>query len=574
VECWGGATFDVAYRFLDECPWQRLRDLRERMPNLLTQMLLRGANGVGYTNYPDNVVRRFVAQAAESGVDVFRVFDSLNWVENMRVSMDAVLETGKVLEGAVCYTGDLNDPDRSKYDLKYYVEMGKALKDAGSHVLGIKDMAGLLKPDAARALVKALKEETGLPIHLHTHDTAGMAPATVLAAAEAGVDAADAAMDAFSGLTSQAALGSVVQALRGTARDTGLDPAKLRALSDYWELVRLQYAAFDTEMKAPSSEVYLHEMPGGQFTNLKAQARAMGLEERWHEVAAMYAEVNRMFGDIVKVTPSSKVVGDMALSMVAAGLTRADVEDPEKEISFPESVIGMLRGELGRPPGGFPDKLVKKALKGEAPLTERPGALLPEADLEALREEASEALGGVELDDEDLCGYLMYPKVFLDYMRRHEEHGPVRVLPTPAFLYGLEVGDELEVEIEPGKTLQVALSAVSEPTEDGTVKVFFELNGQPRIVTVKDRKVAPTKAARPKAEDGNPLHVAAPMPGVVASVAVEPGRKVKAGDMLLTVEAMKMETAIHAERAGKVKAVHAPAGSQIDAKDLLVEFEA
>ena len=574
VECWGGATFDVAYRFLDECPWQRLRDLRERMPNLLTQMLLRGANGVGYTNYPDNVVRRFVAQAAESGVDVFRVFDSLNWVENMRVSMDAVLETGKVLEGAVCYTGDLDDPDRSKYDLKYYVEMGRALADAGSHVLGVKDMAGLLKPDAARALVKALKEETGLPIHLHTHDTAGMAPATVLAAAEAGVDAVDAAMDALSGLTSQAPLGSIVQALRGTDRDTGLDPARLRAISDYWELVRLQYAAFDTEMKAPSAEVYLHEMPGGQFTNLKAQARAMGLEERWHEVAAMYAEVNRMFGDIVKVTPSSKVVGDMALSMVAAGLTRADVEDPDKEISFPESVLGMLRGELGRPPGGFPEALVAKALKGEEPLTERPGALLPDADLEAARAEASEALDGLEIDDEDLCGYLMYPRVFLDYARRHEEHGPVRLLPTPAFLYGLEVGDELEVEIEPGKTLQVALSAVSEPSEDGTVKVFFELNGQPRIVTVKDRKVAPSKAARPKAEDGNPLHVAAPMPGVVASVAVEAGRKVKAGDMLLTVEAMKMETAIHAERAGTVKAVHAPAGSQIDAKDLLVEFEA
>ncbi|MFO7855495.1 MAG: pyruvate carboxylase [Paracoccaceae bacterium] len=574
VECWGGATFDVAYRFLDECPWQRLRDLRERMPNLLTQMLLRGANGVGYTNYPDNVVRRFVAQAAESGVDVFRVFDSLNWVENMRVSMDAVLETGKVLEGAVCYTGDLNDPDRSKYDLKYYVEMGRALANAGSHVLGIKDMAGLLKPDAARALVKALKEETGLPIHLHTHDTAGMAPATVLAAAEAGVDAVDAAMDALSGLTSQAPLGSIVQALRGTTRDTGLDPARLRAISDYWELVRLQYAAFDTEMKAPSAEVYLHEMPGGQFTNLKAQARAMGLEERWHEVAAMYAEVNRMFGDIVKVTPSSKVVGDMALSMVAAGLTRADVEDPDKEISFPESVLGMLRGELGRPPGGFPEALVAKALKGDEPLKERPGALLPDADLEAARAEASEALDGLELDDEDLCGYLMYPKVFLDYARRHEEHGPVRLLPTPAFLYGLEVGDELEVEIEPGKTLQVALSAVSEPSEDGTVKVFFELNGQPRIVTVKDRRVAPTKAARPKAEDGDPLHVAAPMPGVVASVAVEPGRRVKAGDMLLTIEAMKMETAIHAERAGTVKAVHAPAGAQIDAKDLLVEFEA
>ncbi|MBL9060229.1 MAG: pyruvate carboxylase, partial [Mangrovicoccus sp.] len=335
VECWGGATFDVAYRFLQECPWQRLRDLRKAMPNIMTQMLLRASNGVGYTNYPDNVVQFFVKQAAETGVDVFRVFDSLNWVENMRVAMDAVIEANKVCEGAICYTGDILNPDRAKYDLKYYVAMGKDLKAAGAHILGLKDMAGLLKPAAARVLVRALKDEVGLPIHLHTQDTSGLGGATILAAAEAGVDVADGAMDALSGNTSQPTLGSIVEALRHTDRDTGLDVSAIRAISDYWEAVRAQYAAFESGLQAPASEVYLHEMPGGQFTNLKAQARSMGLEERWHEVAHMYAEVNRMFGDIVKVTPSSKVVGDMALMMVAQGITRADVENPDKDISFP-----------------------------------------------------------------------------------------------------------------------------------------------------------------------------------------------------------------------------------------------
>ena len=573
VECWGGATFDVAYRFLDECPWQRLRDLRARMPNLMTQMLLRGANGVGYTNYPDNVVQRFVHQAATSGVDVFRVFDSLNWVENMRVAMDAVLETGKVLEGTICYTGDINDPDRAKYDLKYYVGMAKELQTAGVHVLGLKDMAGLMKPAAAGPLIKALKEETGLPVHFHTHDTSGISAATVLAASAAGVDAVDAAMDSFSGLTSQPCLGSIVEALRHTERDTQLEPARIREMSDYWELVRLQYAAFESELKAGASEVYLHEMPGGQFTNLKAQARSMGLDERWHEVAKMYADVNRMFGDIVKVTPSSKVVGDMALTMVSAGLSVDQVLDPKVDVSFPESVIGMLRGDLGQPPGGFPKKLVKKALKGEKPDETRPGARIPPADFEAIRKQVSEELDGEEIDDEDLCGYLMYPKVFTDYMKRHADFGPVRVLPTPTFFYGMAEGDQIEVEMEQGKTLQVGLSAMTDTAEDGTVKVFFELNGQQRMITVKNRKVAASVEARPKADVTNAAHVAAPMPGVVASIAVEAGKKVKAGDMLLTIEAMKMETALHAERDGTVKAVHVSAGAQVDAKDLLVEYE-
>jgi len=573
VECWGGATFDVAYRFLQECPWQRLRDLRAALPNVMTQMLLRASNGVGYTNYPDNVVQKFVATAANTGVDVFRVFDSLNWVENMRVAMDAVISSGKVCEGTICYTGDIFDPDRAKYDLQYYVNMGKDLKAAGAHVLGLKDMAGLLKPAQARALVKALKSEVGLPIHFHTHDTAGSATATILAASEAGVDAVDCAMDALSGNTSQATLGTVVSALQHTDRDTGIDMKAVREISDYWEEVRGHYAAFETGMQAPSSEVYLHEMPGGQFTNLKAQAASMGLEDRWPEVARTYADVNQMFGDIVKVTPSSKVVGDMALMMVSQGLTRAQVEDPNVDVSFPDSVIDMMRGNLGQPPNGFPAGIVKKVLKGETPNTERPGKHLEPVDLEALRKELSEQLDGMQIDDEDLCGYLMYPKVFLDYMGRHRVYGPVRTLPTHTFFYGMEPGAEISAEIDPGKTLEIRLQAESEAGEDGEVKVFFELNGQPRVIRVANRLVKDATVQRPKAEPGNANHIGAPMPGVVASVGVKEGQKIKAGDLILTIEAMKMETGLHAERDAVVKAVHVQAGGQIDAKDLLVELE-
>ncbi|MEO9682919.1 MAG: pyruvate carboxylase [Tateyamaria sp.] len=573
MECWGGATFDVAYRFLQECPWQRLRDLRERMPNLMTQMLLRGANGVGYTNYPDNVVQEFVRVAADTGVDVFRVFDSLNWVENMRVAMDAVQEQNKICEGTICYTGDILNPDRAKYDLKYYVEMGNQLKDAGAHVLGLKDMAGLLKPAAARVLVKALKQEVGLPIHFHTHDTAGIATATILAAAEAGVDAVDCAMDALSGNTSQATLGSVVEALQNSDRDTGLDIDAVRDISDYWESVREHYAAFESGMQAPSSEVYLHEMPGGQFTNLKAQARSLGLEERWHEVARTYADVNDMFGDIVKVTPSSKVVGDMALMMVSQGLTRTEVEDPEKDVAFPDSVVDMMRGNLGQPPGGFPVDIQSKILKGEEPNLSRPGADVPAVDFEATRTDLSEQLEGREVDDEDLSGYLMYPKVFLDYMGRHRTYGPVRVLPTKTFFYGMEPGEEISAEIDPGKILEIRLQAVGETNEDGEAKVFFELNGAPRVIRVPNRMVKSTTVQRPKAEAGNADHIGAPMPGVVASVGVQVGQKVSEGDLLLTIEAMKMETGIHAERDAVVKAVHVAPGGQIDAKDLLVELE-
>jgi pyruvate carboxylase len=572
VECWGGATFDVAYRFLQECPWQRLREIRAQMPNIMTQMLLRASNAVGYTNYPDNVVQEFVRQAAVSGVDVFRVFDSLNWVENMRVAMDAVIAADKVCEAAICYTGDLLDPARSKYDLKYYISMARELEAAGAHVLGLKDMAGLLKPAAASVLVRALKEELTIPVHFHTHDTSGAAIATIMAAATAGVDAVDGAMDALSGNTSQPTLGSIVEALRHTERDTGLDIAAIREISNYWEAVRGFYAAFESGMQAPASEVYLHEMPGGQFTNLKAQARSLGLEERWHEVAQAYADANMMFGDIVKVTPSSKVVGDMALMMVSQGLTRAQVEDPDIEVAFPDSVVDMMKGNLGQPPGGWPEAIQRKVLKGEAPLNDRPGRHMTPVDLEAVRADLEKTLDGRKVDDEDLNGYLMYPKVFLDYMGRHRTYGPVRALPTRTFFYGMEPGEEISVEIDPGKTLEIRLQTVGEMHEDGDVRVFFELNGQPRTIRVPNRKAQATASRRPKAEGGNPAHVGAPMPGVVASVAAVAGRPVKAGDLLLTIEAMKMETGIHADRDGEVKAVHVTPGAQIDAKDLLVEF--
>jgi len=572
VECWGGATFDVAYRFLQECPWQRLRDIRAAMPNIMTQMLLRASNGVGYTNYPDNVVESFVKEAAK-GIDVFRVFDSLNWVENMRVAMNAVLETNKICEASICYTGDILNPDRSKYDLKYYVSMAKELEAAGAHILGLKDMAGLLKPAAATMLIKTLKTEIGIPIHFHTHDTSGIAASTILAASEAGVDAVDTAMDAFSGGTSQPCLGSIVEALRHTERDTELDIDDVRQINNYWEHVRDQYVAFESGSSAPASEVYLHEMPGGQFTNLKAQARSLGLEEQWPEIAKTYADVNQMFGDIVKVTPSSKVVGDMALMMVSQGLSRQDVENPDIDLSFPDSVVDMMRGNLGQPPGGFPKTIVKKILKGEKPNLERPGKHLKNVNLEKVRKDLSAQLDDMIIDDEDLNGYLMYPKVFIDYMERHKIYGPVRALPTKTFFYGMEPGEEITAEIDPGKTLEIRLQAVGETDDKGDVRVFFELNGQPRIIRVPNRLIKSQTASNPKAEEGNNAHVGAPMPGVIAGVTVSKGQSVNEGDLLLTIEAMKMETGLHAERDAVIKVVHVSTGSQIDAKDLLIEFE-
>ncbi|WP_087001815.1 pyruvate carboxylase [Rhizobium sullae] len=572
LECWGGATFDVSMRFLTEDPWERLALIREGAPNLLLQMLLRGANGVGYTNYPDNVVKYFVRQAAKGGIDLFRVFDCLNWVENMRVSMDAVAEENKLCEAAICYTGDILNSARPKYDLKYYTDLAVQLEKAGAHIIALKDMAGLLKPAAAKVLFKALRDATTLPIHFHTHDTSGIAAATVLAAVDAGVDAVDAAMDALSGNTSQPCLGSIVEALRGSDRDPGLDPEWIRRVSFYWEAVRNQYAAFESDLKGPASEVYLHEMPGGQFTNLKEQARSLGLETRWHRVAQAYADANQMFGDIVKVTPSSKVVGDMALMMVSQDLTVADVVSADKEVSFPESVISMLKGDLGQPPGGWPEALQKKALKGEKPYTVRPGSLLEDADLDAERKVIETKLERT-VSDFEFASYLMYPKVFTDFALASDTYGPVSVIPTLAYFYGLEDGEELFADIEKGKTLVVVNQAMSGTDSQGMVTAFFELNGQPRRIKVPDRAHgASGAAARRKAEPGNAAHVGAPMPGVISRVFVSPGQAVSAGDVLVSIEAMKMETAIHAEKDGTVAEVLVKAGDQIDAKDLLVSY--
>jgi pyruvate carboxylase len=570
VECWGGATFDVAMRFLREDPWERLEGLRAAMPNLLLQMLLRSANAVGYANYPDNTVRYFVRQAAAGGVDLFRIFDSLNWVENMRVAIDAVLESGKLCEAAVCYTGNLASPAERKYTLDYYLKLAGQLKAAGTHVLGIKDMAGLCQPQAAYTLVKALKKEIGLPVHFHTHDTSGIGSASVFAAVAAGADAVDAAMDAMSGLTSQPNLGSIATAMRYAERDPQLDPASLRVVSHYWEQVRNYYAAFESDIRSGTSDVYVHGMPGGQYTNLREQARSLGIDDtRWPEVAQAYAEVNEMFGDIIKVTPSSKVVGDLAMFMVSSGLTRADVLDPHNAVAFPSSVEQFFHGELGQPYGGFPPALQAKVLKGKPPLTKRPGEALPPADLVALRAEAQARLGH-EIDDRQFASWLMYPQVYADFDAGRRRFGDVAQLPTMAFFYGLESGQEISIDLEAGKTLIVRYVTRSEPHEDGTRTVFFELNGQPREIRVLDRAATPSRPPQRRIEPGNPRHIGAPMPGTVATVAVVVGQQVARGDVVVTLESMKMQTAVRAETAGKVSEVLVRVSSQVDAKDLLV----
>jgi pyruvate carboxylase len=572
LECWGGATFDVAMRFLKEDPWARLSQLRSAVPNLLFQMLLRASNAVGYTNYPDNVVRAFVQEAARNGIDLFRVFDSLNSVDNMRVAMDAVRESGALCEAAICYTGDLFDTSRPKYDLKYYVDMARQLEKAGAHIIGIKDMAGVCRPRAAHALVTALRQEVGLPIHFHTHDTSGISAASVLAAIDAGVDAVDGALDAMSGLTSQPNLGAIAAALAGSPRDPGVSFEAMQALSTYWEGVRRYYQPFEADIRSGTADVYRHEMPGGQYTNLREQARGLGLEARWPEVSRAYAEVNQLFGDIVKVTPTSKVVGDMALFMIANDLTPEDVLDPARDVAFPESVIALFRGDLGFPADGFPAALQAKVLQGAAPLTDRPGATLPPVDMAVARAAAEKAVGR-KLTDTDLAAYLMYPKVFREYAEHRSHYGDVSVLPTPAFFYGLAEGDEVSVELEAGKTLLIKLQGTTELPEEGAVKLFFELNGQPRTVKVPKAGATPV-AARPRAEDGNPDQLGAPMPGMVSLVAVKPGQRVKKGDPLLAIEAMKMETQIRADREAVIDQVLVSRGTAVNAHDLLVTYKA
>ena len=573
LEMWGGATFDTSMRFLRESPWDRLDRLRQAVPNVLFQMLLRAANAVGYTNYPDNVVEAFVRESARSGIDVFRIFDSLNWLENLRPVIAAVRnQPNAIAEAAICYTGDILDPKRDKYSLNYYVNLAKDLVRAGTHILAIKDMAGLLKPYAARRLVKALRQEVEVPIHFHTHDSAGGQVASYLLAAEEGVDVVDCAFASMAGLTSQPSLNALVEALRFTDHDTGMSFDDLQATSDYWEEVRKDYAPFETGQKAASSEVYLHEMPGGQYANLFQQARSLGVGDRWHEVGRTYAAVNRMFGDIVKVTPSSKVVGDMALFMLANNLAPEDVLDPKRELAFPESVVEFFEGKLGQPPGGFPEVLQKKVLRGRKPMTHRPGVTLPAADFDAIRADLEKKLGR-KPTDRDVNSHLMYPKVFADFVEHQRKFSDTSILPTATFFYGMEPGEEVSVDIEPGKTLIIKFLTVGDAHEDGRRQVFFELNGQPRDVTVVDRTVAKAEGGRVKAEAGNPLHVAAPMPGAVVAVAVSAGEEVAAGQKLLTLEAMKMETTLYAERSGKVAEVPARPHTQVEAGDLLVRFE-
>jgi pyruvate carboxylase len=571
IEMWGGATFDTSMRFLHEDPWQRLRELRAHIPNICFQMLLRGANAVGYASYPDNVIIEFVREAHAQGIDIFRIFDSLNSIENMRVSIDAALETGAVCEAAICYTGDMLDKSRPKYSLKYYVALAKRLEKLGTHFLAIKDMAGLCKPYAAFALVKALREEVGVPVHFHTHDTSGINSASVLKASDAGVDIADGAIAAMSGGTSQPNLNSIVEALRHTPRDTQLDVETLNECSDYWETVRTYYLPFDSGPRAGSARLYQHEIPGGQFTNLREQAAAMGLGHRWREVEKMYAEVNQLFGDIVKVTPSSKVVGDMTLFLMAKEMQPADVLalGENHDVSFPNSVVELFSGVLGVPPDGWPKKLQKIILRGEAPLRGRPSANLEPVNFEEEKNSLEKQLDH-SLRRDDLLSYLLYPDVFTKFDKFRHTYSDVSVLPTPAFFYGLKSGEEITVEIESGKSLIIKFLTISEPHPDGTRTLFFELNGQPREVNVRDRALRVVERAHPKADPADPGQIGAPTAGVISGVAVQANHTVERGAKLLTLEAMKMQSNIYAPISGRIVKIMVTSGQHVEAKDLLV----
>jgi pyruvate carboxylase len=571
LEMWGGATFDTALRFLHEDPWQRLRQLRGAVPNICFQMLLRGANAVGYASYPDNVIREFVREAFAEGIDIFRVFDSLNSIENMRVSLDAVLETGGVCEAAICYTGDILDTSRPKYSLKYYVALAKQLEKLGAHFLAIKDMAGLCKPYAAFELVKKLKEEISLPIHFHTHDTSGINASSILKTAEAGVDIADAAVASMSGGTSQPNLNAIVASLRNTPRDTELDLEVLNECSDYWETVRTYYLPFDSGPKSGSARLYEHEIPGGQYTNLREQAVAMGLGHRWHEAERMYAEVNQLFGDIVKVTPSSKVVGDMTLFLMAKEMTPEDVLnlDEKHDVAFPNSVVEMFSGVLGVPPEGWPKKIQKILLRGAKAVKGRPGARMPATDF-AAEKEALEKKTGHAISKEDLLSYLLYPEVFFKFDKFRQAHSDVSVLPTPVFFYGLKSGEEITVEIEAGKTLIIKFMTASDPHPDGTRTLFFDLNGQPREVNVRDKALRVVERAHPKADPAEPGQVGATTAGVITGIAVQPNQSVERGVKLMTLEAMKMQSNIYAPISGRVSKLLVAPGQNVEAKDLLV----
>jgi pyruvate carboxylase len=572
LEMWGGATFDTALRFLKEDPWQRLADLRERVPNILFQMLFRASNAVGYASYPDNVVREFCQEAAGAGMDIFRIFDSLNWVPNMRVAMEAVLKTGAICEPAICYSGDILDPARSKYDLAYYVELAKELEKLGAHILAIKDMAGLCKPYAAELLVKTLKQEIGIPIHFHTHDTAGMQAGSIVKASEQKLDIADGAMASMSGGTSQPNLNAIVEALRFTRRDTELDGHALSALSDYWQAVREYYLPFDSSLMPATAELYSHEMPGGQYTNLYQQARALGLADRWAEVCRTYAEANQLLGDIVKVTPSSKAVGDLALFMVAGGLSAKDLVEGDRDLAFPESVIDLLSGMMGQPPGGWPKGIQKRILRDRKPIKGRAAAGLPPADFDAAKEKVRGMIFR-EPNRRDVLSYLLYPKVYQEYTAHARNYSDTSRLPTPVFFYGQETGEEITVAIEEGKTLIIKFLTISEPHADGTRTVFFELNGQPRDVSVVDVSLEATAVKAVQADPADPKQVGSSMPGMVVTVAVKAGDKVTKGQKLFTLEAMKMETTLSSEVVGRVAEVLVKPGSRVEAGDLLLRVE-
>jgi len=570
-EMWGGATFDVAYRFLKEDPWQRLLTLREKMPNVLFQMLLRASNAVGYKNYPDNVIREFVDKSAHAGIDVFRIFDSLNWVKGMEVAIDAVRNTGKIAEAAICYTGDISNPLKTKYDINYYKNLAKELENQGAHILGIKDMAGLLKPQSAYRLISELKESVNIPIHLHTHDTSGNGIFTYAKAIEAGVDIVDVALSSMAGLTSQPSANSLYYALEGTERKPNLNIDALEQLSHYWEDVRKYYADFESGMIAPHSEIYQHEMPGGQYSNLQQQAKGVGLGDKWDEVKEMYSRVNQMFGDIVKVTPSSKVVGDMALYMVQNQLTEEDVLAKGDSLDFPDSVVELFEGYLGQPYGGFPKELQKVILKDRQPITVRPGELLQDVNFEEIGKKLSAELG-IKATSFDKLAYALYPKVFIDYRKTVDQFGDVSVLDTPTFLFGMRLGEEIEIEIETGKTLIVKLVSIGQPHPDGTRIVYFELNGQQREIIIKDESIKSKVVSRVKADPHNESHIGASMPGTVIKVLVEKGEKVEKGDHLMITEAMKMETTVQAPFSGIVKDIYAVNGEAIQTGDLLIEI--
>lgn len=572
LEMWGGATFDTSMRFLKECPWDRLTQMRERVPNILFQMLLRASNAVGYTNYPDNIVRAFVEESVQAGMDIFRIFDALNWVPNMQVAMEAVLESGGICEPAICYTGDILNPNRAKYSLKYYVDLAKQLEKMGAHILAIKDMAGLCKPFAARKLVRALREEIGIPIHFHTHDTAGMQAASILAASEEGLSIADGAMAPLSGGTSQPNLNAIVEALRFTDRETGFSVEPLDQLAEYWRGVREFYAAFDSAVLPSGGDLYVHEMPGGQYTNLYQQAKALGLADRWPEICRLYADVNQLFGDIVKVTPTSKAVGDMALFLVANDLRPEEILDPSRQLSFPESVIDLIGGKMGQPPGGFPPEVVQAIMRGRPMVEGRPGASMPAADFEQTAKNL-ESLLKRPPSRQDVVTQLLYPKVHREFLEHRAKYSDVSCLETPSFFYGMAPGEEITVEIEPGKTLIVKFLTVGEPHPDGSRTVFFELNGQPRDVRVIDASLEPQTAKRAKAEPGNPNHIAAAMPGMVVAVAVQAGDPVSPGQKLLSIEAMKMETTMHSDREARVAQVLVAGGSPVETGDLLIVLE-